>query len=177
MGNRAHVIFEADGRISPAIYLHWNGGPESVYPFLDELDRRRVRGDTNYSAARFAHIVGDFFDQDKVDAYSLGICNGPKEITPEALRPYDHGDNGVYVVSRDNGKRKVRRFRRVLQTPDVAGRGVYEMREASTEAVERERQEAYKHAYNRRDVLLPGQEQEVDTIAETFERLRPKIED
>ena len=62
MGNRATVIFQAQDTISPAIYLHWNGGPESVYQFLDELDRRKVRGDADYEAARFVKIVGEFFD-------------------------------------------------------------------------------------------------------------------
>ncbi len=39
MGNRATIIF-TDGKksFSPAVYLHWNGGPESVYAFLEELD-------------------------------------------------------------------------------------------------------------------------------------------
>ncbi len=68
MGNRGTVIFsnQAGDEFSPAVYQHWNGGPESVYAFLDELDRRGVRGadDLAYQAARFVHIVGDFFDQD-----------------------------------------------------------------------------------------------------------------
>lgn len=40
MGNRAYVVFEdRQGNRSPAVYLHWNGGPESIYAMLDTLAR------------------------------------------------------------------------------------------------------------------------------------------
>lgn len=99
MGNRAHVIFASDHRISPAVYLHWNGGPESVYAFLDELRTRGVREDTDYAMARFTQIVGEFFGATGSGAgLSLGILNGPANLEPESLDLYDHGDNGVYVA-------------------------------------------------------------------------------
>jgi len=113
MGNRANVIFvdEQTKTISPAVYLHWNGGPESVYQFLDELDRREVSGNgAHYEAARFCQVVGEFFDQDAFSGTSLGIENGPRAINTNALLPYDMGDNGVYVVYRQAKSRKVRRF-------------------------------------------------------------------
>lgn len=68
MGNRAIVIFEDEKstEFSPAVYLHWNGGPESVYPFLDEMDRRHIRtGDGAYESARFIQLIGEYFDQDE----------------------------------------------------------------------------------------------------------------
>src|SRR5947209_40290 len=110
MGNRAHVIFVSKNGHppSPAVYLHWNGGPESVYAFLGELKRRKALGTPDYAAARFAHVVGDFFDSNEAGSLSLGVVNGPDAITPEALAPYDHGDNGIYVVPTDGGP--VRRF-------------------------------------------------------------------
>jgi hypothetical protein len=37
MGNRAYVVFESGNERSPAIYLHWQGGPESIYAFLHAL--------------------------------------------------------------------------------------------------------------------------------------------
>lgn len=107
MGNRAVVIFDEAGTISPAIYLHWNGGPESVYAFLEELDSREVRADGDYDAARFVQIVGEFFDQEYHTGLSLGIFTGPTEITPEALRECELGDNGIYVVTRQAPKDSV----------------------------------------------------------------------
>jgi hypothetical protein len=79
MGNRATVIFaptDAEANvltISPAIYLHWNGGPESIYAFLDELNRRNCRPDGSYEAAVFIAIVREFFDQEKYGTLSLGV--------------------------------------------------------------------------------------------------------
>lgn len=103
MGNRANVIFVSGDRISPCIYLHWNGGPESVYAFLEELDRRGARADAEYEAARFVQLIGEYFDGRKhLGTLSLGILNGPSEISIEALGKLmtDQGDNGFYVVDR-----------------------------------------------------------------------------
>ena len=102
MGNRANVIFTNGERISPCIYLHWNGGPESVYAFLAELDRREVRPDAEYEAARFTQIVGELFDERTRGGLSLGILNGPKSIDAVALSLLmtDQGDNGFYVFDR-----------------------------------------------------------------------------
>lgn len=142
MGNRAHIIFwhrdRDEPRFSPAVYLHWNGGPESVYGFLEELDRREVRADQEYEAARFVQIVGEFFDNDGEGGLSLGIVNGPKSDTPSDLEPFDHGDNGVYLVDRVKG-RTVRRF-----TDENNDRGLQEW---PAEKVERERLDAERHEY------------------------------
>jgi hypothetical protein len=151
MGNRANVIFvDAEEKsISPCIYLHWNGGPESIYPFLDELDRRKVKADQNYEAARFIEIVAQFMadGMDDVNVLSLGVVNGPKTISANDLRELetDDGDNGFYIVDRTvPNKRSVRRF-------------VYDKEMSATEVV-KEREEAYKHSYNTKS----------ETIAETF---------
>jgi hypothetical protein len=121
MGNRANVVFVAGLRLSPAIYLHWNGGPESVYAFLNELDARGCRADADYEAARFVQIVGDFFDDDERSTLSLGITSvnfqpepgdSPQAVT-EALSKVstDNSDNGFYLVDRTPAMgRTVRRF-------------------------------------------------------------------
>ena len=145
MGNRAFVIFEEDGEISPAVYLHWNGGPESVYPFLDELDRRQVRADIAYAPARFIAIVAEFMDQEHYTGLSLGVMNGPDAITPDSLSRFNHGDNGVFVVTRGNGERRVRRF--------IPGSKLTEL---SPEDTERERREAYNHRYSTGDSPIKG---------------------
>jgi hypothetical protein len=113
MGNRATIIFEQGGGDppSPAVYLHWNGGPESVYGFLEEMQTRgHMRSD--YAAARFIGVVSDFFMSDGGEGLSLGVFAGPSEITPEALEkvPTDHGDNGFYVVKITGDVFAVRRF-------------------------------------------------------------------
>jgi len=138
MGNRAFVVFEDrdSETFSPAIYLHWNGGPESVYAFLDELERRGVRGDQCYEAARFVQIVGEFMDQDAYSGLSLGISNGPKNGTIEEFENFNHGDNGLYIVCRHGGRR-VRRFT-----------GYDEFHEWTQAQVESERKAAYKHEYH-----------------------------
>ena len=106
MSNRACVIFEdKDSKtFSPAIYLHWNGGPESIYAFLDELDRRGVRADQEYEAARFVQIVGEYFMPEQL---SLGIMSGPS--APADLSRWAGQDNGLYLVCRTE-HRRVRRL-------------------------------------------------------------------
>ena len=112
MGNRAYVIFEdkESKSFSPAIYLHWNGGPESVYAFIDELDRRGVRADQEYEAARFVQIVGEYFMPDQL---SLGIVSGPSSATD--LGRWAGEDNGLYLVCR-TAPRRVRRLWRNWKT-------------------------------------------------------------
>jgi hypothetical protein len=140
MGNRATVIFsdEKGDNFSPAVYLHWNGGPESVYGFLEELDRRKVRADQDYECARFIQLVGEFFDQDTISGYSLGVVNGPKSLSELESVQTDHGDNGFYIVIR--GTKNGTIMRRFIER----GEG---MREMSKSFVKTERQEADKHAY------------------------------
>lgn len=111
MGNRANVIFQAGERISPNVYVHWNGGPESVYAFIAELDRQGVRADADYECARFVAILARFFE----DGYSLGLTSTPPirgHVTAEDLEKVytDAGDNGFYVIDRTQTPTKARRF-------------------------------------------------------------------
>lgn len=151
MGNRANVVFEFEGDISPTIYLHWNGGPESVYAFLAEMDRRGV---TN--PARFVQIVGEFFDGHKGEHTDMSVylTHAPEAITPEAINkvPTDDGDNGFYVVSRDGDDWKVRRFTLDYKGPgekDEHGFHVHgtPMREWTPEQVAQEHETAMKSDY------------------------------
>lgn len=87
MGNRAVVVF-GEGASAPAVYLHWNGGRESIQAFIDYLNDKGVRPD-DYAAARFAQVVGNYFG----GTYSLGLAT--------AGYYGDQGDNGVYVVGQD----------------------------------------------------------------------------
>lgn len=86
MGNRA-VITTRDKRIG--VYLHWNGGRDSVEAFLKycELQGFRCPEDDCYGFARLVQIIGNFFG----GGLSLGIDEYNRLDT-------DNWDNGVYVI-------------------------------------------------------------------------------
>lgn len=87
MGNRASIVLP-EHKLS--IYLHWNGGPESVAAFLKYAHDMGVRND-DYYPARLLQIIGNFFG----GTNSLGVS----ALTDE---PYDYGDNGIYTVRLEN---------------------------------------------------------------------------
>lgn len=85
MGNRA-VITTPEKKVG--LYLHWNGGRDTVEPLLKycELQGYRPPSSDCYGWARMAQVVGNFFG----GTLSLGIDRF------DALG--DQGDNGVYVI-------------------------------------------------------------------------------
>jgi hypothetical protein len=90
MGNRAVVTVEGS---KTGVYLHWNGGKESVNGFLraaKELGVRAPTEDDSYFYARFAQIVGNFFG----GTTSVGIDSLDKLDT-------DNYDNGTFVIGAD----------------------------------------------------------------------------
>lgn len=91
MGNRAIVLPKGS---DVGVYLHWNGGPESVGAFLEYCKLRGFRnfGGANmdgYGLARFVQVVANFFG----GGLSIGIehCK-PTEEDAGGL------DNGIYVI-------------------------------------------------------------------------------
>jgi len=96
MGNRAVITFDQNRQpTSLGIYLHWNGGAESVLAFLEACDKLEVRDDSDpsYQAARLVQIIGNFFG---------GTCS----VGVNTLQNLDcdNGDNGIFVVSRKRGE-------------------------------------------------------------------------
>lgn len=96
MGNRAVITF--DKKPTPdsiGIYLHWNGGAESVLAFLEAADKLQVRddNDASYQLARVVQIISNFFG----GTTSVGIGQ-LKQLD------CDNGDNGTFAVSRSGGK-------------------------------------------------------------------------
>ncbi len=148
MGNRATVIF-TDGKqsFSPAVYLHWNGGPESVYGFLEELNRRKASADQDYECARFIELVGEFFDNEEFGNTSLGVTNGPKSDSIDELNNVqtDPGDNGFYLVNRTDDEMQVRRFKVEYQHEPFKCLGLKEVLPID---VANERELAYKDKYD-----------------------------
>ena len=96
MGNRAVIAFQSADldKVRPdtvGIYLHWNGGPDSVHAFVDAAKELGVRREDEYGAARLCQIIGNWFG----GTISLGIGPCGKLDT-------DNGDNGTYVVDLKN---------------------------------------------------------------------------
>jgi len=96
MGNRAVIAFQEENwrTVQPdslGIYLHWNGGPESVTAFLDAAKELGVRSENEYGAARLCQIIGNWFG----GTLSIGIGTCRTMDT-------DNGDNGTYVVDLKN---------------------------------------------------------------------------
>lgn len=86
MGNRAYI--KAAGSDDMALYLHWNGGIDSVTAFLKYCELQGFRGfgvDNGYAFARLAQVTTSFMSP---EGLSVGIASGFD----------DRCDNGVYEV-------------------------------------------------------------------------------
>lgn len=83
MGNRAVIQMQGE---DTGIYLHWNGGRDTVQPLLSVAKEYGLRGDS-YGMARLAQMMGNFFG----GTLSLGV--GPIDQLDR-----DNYDNGTYVI-------------------------------------------------------------------------------
>tara|TARA_R100001126_G_scaffold8122_1_gene4236 strand:+ start:1038 stop:1457 length:420 start_codon:yes stop_codon:yes gene_type:complete len=95
MGNRAVITIKQDNVPKEnwdSLYLHWNGGRDSVEPFLHvaKLYGIRCAGDSSYGIARLAQLIGNYFG----GTLSLGVGRYGRLDT-------DNYDNGVYVIGGD----------------------------------------------------------------------------
>ena len=94
MGNSA-IVKPKDQNVS--VYLHWNGGIDSVTAFLEycKLKGYRDFGGKNadgYGLARFCQVVSNFFG----GTTSIGI-----ETDVKGTEDYTKWmDNGIYIVDR-----------------------------------------------------------------------------
>lgn len=90
MGNRAVITTEKNFKNNGVgVYLHWNGGYDSVSAFLKycEIKGYRTPDTDNYGWARLCQVIGNFFG----GSTSLGID------TVDNL-DCDNYDNGVYII-------------------------------------------------------------------------------
>lgn len=90
MGNRAVITTKANmDNNGIGVYLHWNGGRDSVRAFLKycELKGYRAPSEDNYGWARLCQVIGNFFG----GGSSLGI---------DTVNHLDcnNWDNGVYLI-------------------------------------------------------------------------------
>lgn len=88
MGNRAVITTKKD-LSDIGIYLHWNGGRDSVEAFLKycELQGFRSPDRDSYGWARLAQVIANFFE----GGLSVGI-----DIAKHL--DCDNFDNGVYII-------------------------------------------------------------------------------
>jgi hypothetical protein len=86
MGNRAVITTENKDL---GVYLHWNGGRDSVEAFLMYCKLKGYRTPENdcYGWARLCQVIGNFFGGD----LSIGIDKYEK-------LDLDNWDNGVYII-------------------------------------------------------------------------------
>lgn len=86
MGNRA-VITTEDKQIG--VYVHWNGGRDSIEAFLLYCKLKGYRAPENdyYGWARLCQVIGNFFGGE----YSVGIDRYDRLDN-------DNGDNGTYII-------------------------------------------------------------------------------
>lgn len=100
MGNRAAIAFIDQQTRKPEtfVYMHWNGGPESVYAILDVLkEKDRMSHSSEYTTARFAHLACELIDS---DGLSVGVM--AFNTIMQAANMAD--DNGLYVFDISSGK-------------------------------------------------------------------------
>lgn len=91
MGNRAVITTKkGDKHNKLGIYLHWNGGRDSVRAFLRYAKMRGFRPpeDDDYGWARLCQVIANFMGK---DGLSVGI--GVAEHLDQ-----DNWDNGTYLI-------------------------------------------------------------------------------
>lgn len=94
MGNRAVITaskaFDVQNSSDIGVYLHWNGGRDSIEAFLKycELKNYRSPDTDNYGWARLCQVIGNYFG----GSTSIGIdkCS---------CLDCDNGNNGTYIIS------------------------------------------------------------------------------
>ena len=103
MGNRAVITIKDDYLKKedwPSIYLHWNGGLDTVQPMLDVAKEYRIRCESLYGTARLAQLFANYFG----GTLSIGV--GPYKD-----QDVDNYDNGVYIIG-DNWQIVEREYNR-----------------------------------------------------------------
>ena len=90
MGNRAVITIKCNSTKKEdwqSIYLHWNGGINTVKPLLYVAKLYNIRCESSYGIARLCQIIGNCLG----GTLSLGVGSYKTLDT-------DNGDNGVYII-------------------------------------------------------------------------------
>ena len=94
MGNRAVITASTKRTGAVGIYLHWNGGVESVLAFCHAARDRGFRdpaSDDSYAMARLCGLIHEFFGVHESTSLGIGCI--------EHLDT-DNYDNGTYVIGK-----------------------------------------------------------------------------
>ena len=87
MGNRAVIT---DKTMEIGVYVHWNGGRDSVEAFLEYCKRREFRDvneDRSYAYARLTQVIANYFGGNL--SVGIDLC---KNLDCE------NWDNGTYII-------------------------------------------------------------------------------
>jgi hypothetical protein len=91
MGNRAVIVMKEQENENvfdkAGIYLHWNGGSESIRNFLLYAKMQEMNNYSDYAMARLTQVISNFFG----GTLSIGI-GVVKNLD------YKNWDNGLYVI-------------------------------------------------------------------------------
>jgi hypothetical protein len=88
MGNRAVITKAPFNPENVGIYVHWNGGRDSVEGFLKYCELRGFRGfPDDYGVARLTQVISNYFGKDGLSV-GVDVCS----------RLDTDGDNGTYLV-------------------------------------------------------------------------------
>lgn len=102
MGNRAAIAF-SDKKTDTGIYLHWNGGVESILGFLKAAEILGIGGAyEDYYKARFTQMIGNFF-------------GGTSSIGLQKVEEIDGSDNGTFYLDKN---KIIKRSRKGILTYD-----------------------------------------------------------
>lgn len=94
MGNRA--VIKGKGN-DLGVYVHWNGGYNSVYAFTQYCKLKGYRSPEvdDYGIARLCQVIGNFFGgSTSVGVWAMSEC---RELSPEMVDKF-WLDNGVYEL-------------------------------------------------------------------------------
>ena len=112
MGNRAVITCAPYAASNVGIYVHWNGGQESVQGFLDACKALRFRSpenDPSYAMARLVQVIGAFFE----GGLSVGLGK---------VSEFGGLDNGVWIIGGDwqiQGNKQRSEFVETLTDPEL----------------------------------------------------------
>ena len=96
MGNRAVIAFKNDPSAT-GIYMHWNGGPESVLAFCHAAEKMGARSpgsDDSYAMAGLVRAVTLFMHDRPGELLSVGVG-------PLSTLDCDNFDNGLYIIGEE----------------------------------------------------------------------------